>query len=64
MSTKRLYRSVRDKKLAGDCGGVAEYFNIDPTIVRILWLLCGWFFFPVGVTAYIIGAIVVPKSPY
>ena len=63
MSTKRLYRSVRDKKLAGVCGGVAEYFNIDPTIVRILWLIFSLFYFA-GVVAYIIGAIVVPKSPY
>lgn len=63
MSTKRLYRSVRDKKLAGVCGGVAEYFNIDPTIVRILWLIFSLFYFA-GVVAYIIGAIVVPQNPY
>lgn len=63
MSSKRLYRSVRDKKLAGVCGGVAEYFNIDPSIVRILWLIFGLCYF-VGVLAYIIAVIVVPQEPY
>ncbi len=63
MSTKRLYRSVRDKKLAGVCGGVAEYFNIDPTIVRILWLIFSLFYFA-GVVAYIIAVLVVPQNPY
>ena len=63
MSTKRLYRSVRDKKLAGVCGGVAEYFNIDPTIVRIWWLIFSLFYFA-GVVAYIIAVLVVPQNPY
>ena len=63
MNTKRLYRSVRDKKLAGVCGGVAEYFNIDPTIVRILWLIFSLFYFA-GVVAYIIAVLVVPQNPY
>lgn len=63
MSTKRLYRSVRDKKLAGVCGGVAEYFNIDPTIVRILWLIFSLFYFA-GVVAYIIAVLVVPQNSY
>ena len=63
MSTKRLYRSVRDKNLAGVCGGVAEYFNIDPTIVRILWLIFSLFYFA-GVVAYIIAVLVVPQNPY
>ena len=35
----RLYRSESDKKIAGVCGGIAEYFGIDPTIVRLLWLI-------------------------
>ena len=36
---KRLYRSKKNRIIAGVCGGIAEYFNIDPTIVRLLWLL-------------------------
>ena len=56
---KRLYKSTTDKKLCGVCAGIAEYFNIDPTIVRLAWvvftLLGGS-----GILAYIIAAIVMP----
>jgi phage shock protein PspC (stress-responsive transcriptional regulator) len=37
--TKRLYRSTGDRKIAGVCGGLAEYFNVDPVIIRILWIV-------------------------
>ncbi len=56
---KRLYKSRIDKKLCGVCGGVAEYFNVDPTIVRlalVLFTFCGG----CGILAYIIAAIVIP----
>ncbi len=57
---KKLYRS-KDKKLAGVCGGVAEYINLDPTVVRLLWvLLC---FVGAGILAYIIAAIIMPERP-
>lgn len=60
---KRLYRSRRDKMLAGVCGGIAEYFNIDPTLVRLgLIVLCAMG--GSGILAYIIAAIVVPQNPY
>ncbi len=56
---KRLYKSITDKKLCGVCAGVAEYFEIDPTIIRLAWvaftLLGGC-----GIIAYIIAAIVMP----
>jgi phage shock protein C len=39
LSGKRLMRSAVDRKLAGVCGGMAEYFEIDPTLVRLLWIL-------------------------
>jgi len=59
---KRLYRS-KDKKIAGVCGGIAEYFDIDPTLVRLGWLLLTILTGIVpGVIAYIIAAIVMPKS--
>lgn len=35
---KKLYRSEKDKKIAGVCGGLAEYFDIDPTLVRLAWI--------------------------
>lgn len=63
MADKKLYRSTRDKKLAGVCGGVAKYFNIDASIVRILWLALALFYFA-GAAAYLIAVFVVPEEPY
>ena len=62
MESKRLYRSRRERLVCGVCGGVAEYFNIDPTIVMLAFLL---FVFCAGsgVLAYIIAAIVMPDDP-
>ncbi|TAH33172.1 PspC domain-containing protein [Candidatus Saccharibacteria bacterium] len=60
---KRLYRSTTNKMLAGVCGGFAEYFNIDPVVVRLLAagaLLLG--FFP-AFFAYLICWMVVPEKP-
>ena len=57
---KRLYRSDRDKMICGVCGGIAEYFNLDPTLVRLGWIV----FFAIGGSgfiAYIIAAIVIPN---
>ena len=58
---KKLYRIKEKKMLAGVCGGVAEYFSLDPTIVRILWVLVSWFA-GTGIIAYIICAFVVPEK--
>ena len=60
---KTLYRSRENKALAGVCGGIGEYFNIDPTIVRILWVLFS-FFYLIGVIVYIILAVVIPQNPH
>ena len=58
---KRLYKSGIDKKLCGVCGGVAEYFDLDPTVIRLAWvvftLLGGS-----GILAYIVAAIVMPEA--
>ena len=59
---KKLYLSKNDKKLCGVCGGLAEYFEIDPTLIRLLWVL-SVIFAGAGILAYIIAAIVIPKSP-
>ena len=59
---KKLYKSVKDRKLTGVCGGIAEYFDIDSNIVRIIWLvliLCAG----TGLLAYIICAIVLDDNP-
>lgn len=61
MNGKKLYRIEEGKMLAGVCGGVAEYFNLDPTIVRVLWVL-GSLFAGGGVILYIVMAIIVPTK--
>ena len=57
----RLHKSRKDRKVAGVCGGIAEYLNADPTIVRLAFaLLClGW---GSGVAAYIVCALILPES--
>lgn len=61
MSEKRLYRSRESRMLCGVCGGIAEYFNIDPTLIRLLFVLLG--LSGSGILAYIIAAIIIPDSP-
>lgn len=63
MNEKRLYLSNTNRKLAGVCGGIAEYFGIDPTIIRVLWIICS-LCFGSGVLAYLICWLVIPKQPY
>ncbi len=59
---KKLYRSRKDSKIAGVCGGIAEYFNIDSTIIRLLAVLT-IFFGGGGIIAYIIAWLIVPLEP-
>lgn len=61
MEQKRLYRTERNKMICGVCQGVAEYINIDPTVVRLLWVIFGFTGF--GVFAYIVAAIIMPVHP-
>ena len=58
---KKLYRSTTNKKLFGVCGGLAEYFDVDPTVVRIIYLLLllGAGF---GLLAYLICALIMPEK--
>ncbi|HQA47141.1 MAG: PspC domain-containing protein [Clostridiales bacterium] len=58
---KKLYRSQTDKKIAGVCGGVAEYFGIDSTLVRLGWILFT-FAGGSGILAYIIAWIIMPDG--
>ena len=61
MNGKKLYRSDENKMLAGVCGGIAEYFGGDPTLIRLAWvvfsLLGGS-----GLLAYILAAIIIPRD--
>ena len=58
---KRIYRSRQDRMVCGVCGGIAEYFDLDPSLVRL-----GWIIFSamggIGFIAYIIAAIVMPEA--
>lgn len=60
---KRLYRSMVDKMIGGVCGGFAEYFEIDPTLIRIIWLIFAFIGF-IGVIAYLACLIVMKENPY
>jgi phage shock protein PspC (stress-responsive transcriptional regulator) len=61
----RLVRSSTDRRIAGVCGGLAEYFDVDPTIVRITWviisIICGAVIF--GVVAYLVAWFIIPPAP-
>ena len=57
----RLYKSSTDKKVCGVCGGIANYFDVDPTVIRLIWVI----FTLVGgsgLIAYIIAAIIMPDE--
>lgn len=60
---KRLYRSRKDRMISGVCGGIAHYFEVDPTLIRLAFIL---FLFAggSGILAYIIGAIIIPEGDY
>lgn len=61
MEPKRLYRSESNRMLAGVCGGLAEYFNVDPTLVRLVTvvLCCAA---GTGVLAYLVAAVIIPNE--
>ncbi len=61
MSTKKLYRIKEGKMLAGVCGGIAVYFDLDPSLVRLLWVLFTCFV-GAGILAYIIAAFIIPDQ--
>ena len=58
---KKLYRNTNNKMLAGVCSGLAEYINIDPTVIRLIWALRG--LTGTGLLAYLICAIIIPEKP-
>ena len=61
MATKKLYKS-RNRYICGVCGGIAEYFGVDPTLIRLIWavlVLC----FGTGILAYIVAALIIPEIP-
>lgn len=59
---KKLYRVEEGRMLTGVCGGVAEYFNLDPSIVRIVWVAACFVTASLGFWAYLIASFVLPKK--
>lgn len=61
MKKKKLYKSNKDKKLCGVCGGLADYFDIDSTFIRLIWIflvLC----VGTGILAYFVAALIMPEK--
>ena len=77
METKRLYRSVKNKVICGVCGGIGEYFNVDPVIIRLIWVILMFFqpwrhmfhsfagFSLIGgsLVVYFNAAVIIPRAP-
>ncbi|MFW9848830.1 MAG: PspC domain-containing protein [Candidatus Thorarchaeota archaeon] len=59
---KRLYRRSSDRVIAGVCGGIADYFEVDATIIRVIWVIFSLFYL-IGLIGYIILALIVPIEP-
>jgi phage shock protein PspC (stress-responsive transcriptional regulator) len=60
---KRLYRSKSDRVLGGVCAGIANYFKIDPVLVRLIWVIFTLLSIGLGIVAYLIAWIIVPEDP-
>lgn len=61
-TNKKLFRSVEHRKIAGVCAGLGEYLNIDPTIIRILWLIFVFTSFGIAIIIYLLFSVVVPEK--
>ena len=59
---KKLYRSHTDKKVCGVCGGLAQYFDMDPTVMRLV-VVAVILFTRIGLLAYFVAALIIPKEP-
>ena len=59
---KKLYRVEEGKMIAGVCGGLGEYFNIDPNVIRVIWAILSCFA-GAGIVAYIVAALILPVKP-
>ena len=60
---KKLYRDRRDKKIAGVCSGIANYLNIDPTVVRVAWAILT-LVYGAGLIGYIVAWFIIPEATY
>ena len=58
---KRLYRLRNERMICRVCGGIADYFGIDPTLIRLLWVLVGCT--GTGIIAYLLASVIIPEEP-
>ena len=62
MEQKKLVRTIENRMLCGVCGGIGKYFNVDPTLVRLIWVLASVIGAGSGLLVYIIAAIIIPEE--
>jgi len=62
MVKKRLYRNTKEKVLGGVCAGIADHFEVDPVLIRLIWIFLTLISVGAGILAYIIAWIVIPKK--
>ncbi len=59
---KELRKSATNKTICGVCGGIGEYFKVDPTLIRLLWVIVSCFSAGLGIIAYFIAAVIIPDA--
>ena len=62
MESKRLFRSRKERIVGGICGGLGQYLNVDPVLIRVIWAVL-FFAFGAGFLAYILAWIIIPEEP-
>lgn len=62
MEEKRLLRSTTNRMICGVCGGIGEYFKIDPTIIRLIWVILSFCSAGSGLIVYILAAVIMPEN--
>lgn len=62
MEEKRLVKSNGNRMICGVCGGIGEYFKIDPTVIRLLWAVLSFCSVGSGILVYIVAAVIMPES--
>jgi phage shock protein C len=60
---KRLYRSRKERMLGGVCGGLGEHIDVDPSIIRLVWVVVTLLSLGIGIIVYIVAWIIIPESP-
>ncbi len=62
MEQKKLVKSSTNRMICGVCGGIGEYFNVDPTLIRLIWVILTIGPFGLGLLAYILAAVIMPED--